>query len=365
MLTAARRRTEQPSSAQAGLAAGGLAGVALASEAIPYANTAILLFSLRQLTETRSMVDLLELLISSFSRLGWAVYPVFAGLLVLLQVVPLFSALVLIVVAGALFGPFWGTLLVSVSLSMAATICALIGRIVSERTGFGLADLSEQAASVDAAIAAGPAQTSLLLVLLLRLSPVMPFTFSNYLFGLTSARLWVIFLGTLIGTLPTQAVYVSAGALGRQALQGCALAAAPASRPCPAPAPRPAHAKARRHAAPPNRQGPAYAARGARARCRCDAGCHPAHRPRRQDHAERHEARGEGHLIARLLSRRRSDVRFGLRELSAHVGLRAHRSILDGSGRRPACAARSDQLNAGTSAHRDKPRAHSTLTPPF
>lgn len=220
MLTAARRRTEQPSSAQAGLAAGGLAGVALASEAIPYANTAILLFSLRQLTETRSMVDLLELLISSFSRLGWAVYPVFAGLLVLLQVVPLFSALVLIVVAGALFGPFWGTLLVSVSLSMAATICALIGRIVSERTGFGLADLSEQAASVDAAIAAGPAQTSLLLVLLLRLSPVMPFTFSNYLFGLTSARLWVIFLGTLIGTLPTQAVYVSAGALGRQALQG-------------------------------------------------------------------------------------------------------------------------------------------------
>ena len=239
MLTAARRRTEQPSSAQAGLAAGGLAGVALASEAIPYANTAILLFSLRQLTETRSMVDLLELLISSFSRLGWAVYPVFAGLLVLLQVVPLFSALVLIVVAGALFGPFWGTLLVSVSLSMAATICALIGRIVSERTGFGLADLSEQAASVDAAIAAGPAQTSLLLVLLLRLSPVMPFTFSNYLFGLTSARLWVIFLGTLIGTLPTQAVYVSAGALGRQALQGCALAAGPAPRPAPAPPPAP------------------------------------------------------------------------------------------------------------------------------
>ena len=220
ILTAARKRTEQPSSAQAGLAAGGLASVALASEAIPYANTAILLLVLRQLTEMRSMVDLLDLLISGFSRLGWAVYPVFAGLLVLLQVVPLFSALVLIIVAGALFGPFWGTLLVSVSLSMAATICALIGRIVSERTGFGLADLSEQAASVDAAIAAGPARTSLLLVLLLRLSPVMPFTFSNYLFGLTSTRLWVVFLGTLLGTLPSQTVYVSAGALGRQALQG-------------------------------------------------------------------------------------------------------------------------------------------------
>ena len=233
VLTAARR-ADPPSCAQAGVVAGGLAGVALASEAIPYANTALLLFSLRQLTETRSLVDLLDLLISSFSRLGWAVYPVFAGLLVLMQVVPLFSALVLIIVAGALFGPVWGTLLVSVSLSIAATICALIGRIVSERTGFGLADLSEQAATVDAAIAAGPARTSLLLVLLLRLSPVMPFTFSNYLFGLTSTRLWVVFLGTLLGTLPSQTVYVSAGALGRQALQGCV----PAPRPDPAQAPR-------------------------------------------------------------------------------------------------------------------------------
>ena len=288
ILTAARKRTEQPSSAQAGLAAGGLAGVALASEAIPYINTALLLLSLRQLTELRSLVDVLDLLMSGFGRLGWAVYPVFAALLVLLQVVPLFSALVLIIVAGALFGPFWGTLLVSVSLSMAATICALIGRIVSERTGFGLADLSEQAASVDAAIAAGPARTSLLLVLLLRLSPVMPFTFSNYLFGLTSTRLWVVFLGTLLGTLPSQTVYVSAGALGRQALQGWAQPPAP-------PSPRPS---AQRHAAAPHRQGLAHAAGGARARCRGDSGRHPSHRPRGQDHAERHEARREIHLIA-------------------------------------------------------------------
>ena len=210
--------------------------MALASECIPYLNTAILLFSLRQLTGTGSMADLLDLLIRSFSRLGWVAYPAFAGLLVALQVVPLFSALLLIIVAGALFGPFWGTLLVSVSLSTSAVLCALIGRLVSKRTGFGLADLSDQAATVDAAIAAGPARTSLLLVLLLRLSPVMPFTFSNYLFGLTSTRLWVVFLGTLLGTLPTQTVYVSAGALGRQALQGCAVPAAVAK---PSPSPRP------------------------------------------------------------------------------------------------------------------------------
>lgn len=219
-LIAARKRAEQPSTAQASVVAGGLAGAALASEAIPYANTALLLFSLRQLTGTRSMVDLLDLLIRNFSRVGWAAYPAFVCLLVALQVVPLFSALVLIIIAGALFGPLWGTVLVSVSLSISAVLCALLGRLLSTRTGFGLSDLSPQAATVDTAIAAGPARTSLLLVLLLRLSPIMPFTFSNYLFGLTATRLWVIFLGTLLGTLPTQTVYVSAGALGRQALQG-------------------------------------------------------------------------------------------------------------------------------------------------
>jgi len=55
---------------------------------------------------------------------------------------------------------------------------------------------------------------------LLRLSPIMPFTFSNYLAGLTSMSPLIIFLGTLLGTLPTQLVYVTAGSLGRQALEG-------------------------------------------------------------------------------------------------------------------------------------------------
>mmetsp|Transcript_48509 Transcript_48509/g.109292 ORF Transcript_48509/g.109292 Transcript_48509/m.109292 type:complete len:91 (+) Transcript_48509:632-904(+) len=38
--------------------------------------------------------------------------------------------------------------------------------------------------------------------------------------GLTSLSPVVLFFGTLLGTLPTQAVYVSAGSLGRKALEG-------------------------------------------------------------------------------------------------------------------------------------------------
>jgi len=60
----------------------------------------------------------------------------------------------------------------------------------------------------------------LLLVTLLRLSPVVPFTFSNYLFGLSSIDLAVLGIGTLVGTLPSQAAYVAAGSLGQKALSG-------------------------------------------------------------------------------------------------------------------------------------------------
>ena len=80
--------------------------------------------------------------------------------------------------------------------------------------------MGSNAALVDAAIAAGPLRTSLLLVTLLRLSPVLPFTFSNYLAGLTSLPVAIVCAGTLLGTLPTQLVYVSAGAIGKAALEG-------------------------------------------------------------------------------------------------------------------------------------------------
>lgn len=220
LLTAARPSKADVQEQSDMAVAGRLAGLALGSEVVQYANTAIGLFALRRLSGVQTMADVLELLIGAFGGLGWSAYPLYAALLVMLQVVPVFSALILIILAGALFGPLWGTVLVSVSLSCAALMCALITRAVCARTGYDLSRVSSKGAAVDAALAAGPVRTQLLLLLLLRLSPVLPFTFSNYLFGLTSLHGWVIFLGTLLGTLPSQMVYVSAGALGRQALQG-------------------------------------------------------------------------------------------------------------------------------------------------
>lgn len=56
--------------------------------------------------------------------------------------------------------------------------------------------------------------SSTLKIVLLRLSPVIPFSVSNYLCGLTSVAFLPFLLGTAIGTMPWALLYVSLGATG-------------------------------------------------------------------------------------------------------------------------------------------------------
>jgi len=209
----------QSSNSESRWFAGGLAGLALASEALQLVNTLLLLWVLNRRTGVKSFASLVETFASLFGNLGYVAYPVYFALIQVITILPLLSAILFIVLAGSVFGAVKGTLVVSFSLSSAAAVSATISRRVAAARGFRLADLDERVAAVDAALDKRPWSTCLLLVTLLRLSPVMPFTFSNYLAGLTFVPIWVLFIGTLLGTLPTQAVYVSAGAIGRQALK--------------------------------------------------------------------------------------------------------------------------------------------------
>ena len=58
------------------------------------------------------------------------------------------------------------------------------------------------------------------IVFLLRLSPIVPFVFSNYVYGLTSIRFWPYVAASAFGMLPLTVLYVAAGAAGRTALVG-------------------------------------------------------------------------------------------------------------------------------------------------
>lgn len=57
-------------------------------------------------------------------------------------------------------------------------------------------------------------------VLLSRLSPVLPFTLLNYFFGLTAVRPGAYVLGNLLGMLPGAFLYVYVGVAARDALAG-------------------------------------------------------------------------------------------------------------------------------------------------
>ena len=70
-----------------------------------------------------------------------------------------------------------------------------------------LAKGNKQFAAIDRAIG----KDSFRVVLLLRLSPLLPLALSNYLYGLTSVDLVPYVLGSWVGMLPGTLAYVTAG----------------------------------------------------------------------------------------------------------------------------------------------------------
>jgi uncharacterized membrane protein YdjX (TVP38/TMEM64 family) len=111
--------------------------------------------------------------------------------------------------AGFAYGPLAGTLLVSPVSVMAATIAFLLGRTVARGWIAARVMRDPRFAAVDAAIE----REGLTIVILLRLSPILPFGLLNYALGLTRVRLRDYVLGSFIGMLPATFLYVYLGSL--------------------------------------------------------------------------------------------------------------------------------------------------------
>lgn len=115
---------------------------------------------------------------------------------------------ILSLVAGALFGPFIGSLVVFFGASVGATAAFLIARnLIRHRIEDRLRSTPTLEA-LDHAVSADGLMTSILV----RLSPVIPFNLLNYVLGGTSMRFTHFLLG-LIAMLPATILYVSFGAL--------------------------------------------------------------------------------------------------------------------------------------------------------
>ncbi|WIA36734.1 hypothetical protein OEZ86_008005 [Tetradesmus obliquus] len=141
---------------------------------------------------------------------GYVAYAaVYTGLEVL--AVP---AIPLTMTAGVIFGPVPGTIIVSCSATLAATIAFLIARYAARDKIMKLAGRNKRFAAIDRAIS----RNGLKFVTLLRLSPLLPLAASNYLYGLTSVDLGSYVLGSWLGMLPGTYAYVTAGHVGKAVL---------------------------------------------------------------------------------------------------------------------------------------------------
>jgi len=199
----------------AGLAAAGaLASSAVIAEAVQIGGTAVLFYLSQQWTGTSSPVDAVGAMIQYLQGLGAEGYAVFAAVMIFLQVVPIAAAFVLTLSAGAIFGAVKGTITVLTCSTISATISFLIARNVGRAGLLEAAKESPQFVAIDKAFGSASFATSLTLITLLRLSPVLPFAWANYVFGLSPVPAAAFSIGTFVGCLPAVTAYVSAGTVG-------------------------------------------------------------------------------------------------------------------------------------------------------
>ncbi|CAL4946276.1 unnamed protein product [Urochloa decumbens] len=149
--------------------------------------------------------------IDGYGPAGYALFIlVYAGLEVLaIPAIPLTMS------AGLLFGSITGTIIVSVSGTLAAAVAFLIARYFARERILKLVEGNKKFLAIDKAIG----ENGFKVVTLLRLSPLLPFSLGNYLYGLTSVKFLPYVLGSWLGMLPGSWAYVSAGAFGRAIIQ--------------------------------------------------------------------------------------------------------------------------------------------------
>ncbi|MDA0748129.1 MAG: TVP38/TMEM64 family protein [bacterium] len=125
--------------------------------------------------------------------------------------------------SGFLFGLGWGTLVVSISATSGASLSFLIARYIARKHVAEKARAYPKFNAIDRAIG----QQGGKIVGLLRLSPALPFSLSNYLFGLTAVKFWAYVVATWVGTLPGTVLYVYFGVLGKAGVNAATGTSAP------------------------------------------------------------------------------------------------------------------------------------------
>jgi uncharacterized membrane protein YdjX (TVP38/TMEM64 family) len=157
--------------------------------------------------------SMLDQAVTKISGMGPMGYLYFAAIYIAAEVlaIPVFP---LTASSGYLFGVVPGTLTVLISATVAACISFCIGRTVLRGWASKLTNEWPKWKAIDGAIA----KEGFKVILLLRLSPLLPFAVSNYLYGITSVDFVSFFAATFLGFAPGTIGIVYAGSAGKSLL---------------------------------------------------------------------------------------------------------------------------------------------------
>ena len=175
----------------------GLAGAALVVVRIVPVDTAV--GTLRSWVETRGTIGMVAF---------GASYVVLALLFV--------PGAALTAVAGAVFGVGWGIVVVAIATSVADAAAFLLARYVARDAVLQLMDRHPRFKIVDQTISRGGWR----IVALVRLNPTIPYSASNYLFGVTGVSFFSFLVSSGIFTLPGAFAYLYLGYVGSESLGG-------------------------------------------------------------------------------------------------------------------------------------------------
>lgn len=160
------------------------------------------------------VIDLLKIKVESMGFWG----PIVFGVLYVVSALAFFPGSALTMAAGAVFGLAWGTLTVSLASTTAASLAFLVARYLARDKVTTYAQRMPKFQAIDGAIGVG----SWKIIALLRLSPIIPFSLGNYLYGLTAIRFWPYIFASWLFMLPGTFMYVYLGHIGMEGIRSTA-----------------------------------------------------------------------------------------------------------------------------------------------
>lgn len=160
------------------------------------------------------IADWLEIFNAWASKLGVLGMVVFAIVYAVATVLMVPGSL-LTLAGGAVFGLLPGFVTILHGATLGAGLSFLVSRFVARQRVERWIQQKPSFSVIDKAVA----KQGWKIVFLTRLSPIFPFNFQNYAYGLTSVAFHHYLLATWIGMIPGTFLYVYFGTLGRSGLE--------------------------------------------------------------------------------------------------------------------------------------------------